>query len=568
MPETVLHGRYTLGVVLGAGGFGCTYMGWDTGLDKAVAIKEYAPVGLCSRDTEGHLIPVEETAFLQGKSDFWGEAQTVYARFDVPGICPVLECFEEGGTVYMVEEYMPGGTLRELLDKHPGRRLPYGEAVALFAPVLEGLAMLHGEGIVHLDISPDNLMLDGDGKLRLIDFGSAAGKHAGGKPTAKYSYASPEQLGAGGKIGPWSDLYALCAVLYETLSGERPAPALQRMQRDTLSPVSRRVQLPEEGEAAIMQGLGLDVQSRFFALSPFMEKLGLPGGGKALLEVHRRQWGDRWLEAVSAPALLKKRSRRGLTGLQKRRIALLAGAAAVVLALFAGGCMLYERTHPEEVLQWRLEQSYKQPKPQRPVIIEGTELYAEVMDSLQGYERSDYGVYTVDRDWVEKMVLPSNNTPCFPMKEALGRRALEVTLGMDMDEENLWTTFTGLVSEGTAGFSYLVVGTSYSVRMDLDSGQISWNRDAVTGYMQNLRLETTDRALAMKFLLDTFPCFIPETYFTEEEAEGVLDAIYQGESGYSLSAHSRFYLYGWYSQTGGWYISITPQDGLQTGYGY
>lgn len=567
-PETELHGRYRLGVVLGVGGFGRTYMGWDMALDKAVAVKEYAPKGLCLRNTEGKIQPTEVESFQQGKGEFWGEAQTVYARFDVPGICPVLECFEEKGTAYIVEEYMPGGTLRELLDKRPGHHLVYEEALRLFAPVLEGLAKLHSEGMLHLDISPDNLMLDAEGTLRLIDFGSARGKKQERRPTAKQAYAPPEQLGAGGCVGPWSDIYALCAVLYEAVGGERPVGALPRMRRDTLSPLSRWAQLPVEGEAAIMQGLGLDIQSRFFALSPLMERLGLASLQKDLLEAHRRQWGDRWLEAVSAPAVLKKRSRRGLTGLQKRRIAMGIGTVVLVLGLLVGGFALYESSHPQEVLQWRLERAYAKGKPERQVLVEGTELYDQVLASLEGVDKTDYGSYDVTEEWAKKMGLASNSSAYFPLKESLGKKVLEVTLGVKLREENRSSFFYGSVYAYETPCPYLYISTGYSVTETIDTGYIDWHYDAVTGYMSTLRLSTTDRELATAFLTDTFRCFVPETYFTVEEAEEILTRLQQTGESMSISHHSRFYLYGWYREESGWYLSLQSVDSMQTLYGY
>lgn len=567
-PETVLHGRYGLGALLGAGGFGHTYIGWDNLLNKAVAIKEYAPRGLYQRDSEGTLVPLEENAFQQGREDFWREAQTVYARFDVPGICPVLECFEERGTAYIVEEYMAGGTLRELLEKRPGHRLAYEEVLTLFAPVLEGLSLLHSEGILHMDISPDNLMVDGEGTLRLIDFGSARGKGEGGKPTAKYTYAAPEQLGTGGVVGPWSDIYALCAVLYETISGERPAPALSRMHRESLAPLSRWAQLPPEGEAAILQGLGLDIQSRFFALFPLMERLGLEAGKeKATLDAHRRQWGEAWLEAVSSPTLLKKRSRRGLTGLQKRRIGLILGTVVLGLGLLFGGLALFEHTHPETVLQWRLEQAYKKGRPQRTPILEGTELYDQIMESLEEYEKNESGTYEVDKKWVEKMGVASNDCACFPIKESLGKKVLEVTLDVKL-EENERSSFYGSVYTKSISKNYLVVNVNYSGTWEMKTGEISWSRDAATGYIRSLGLDTTDRELAKRFLTKTFHCFVPETYFTEEEAEELLNQMEDEDSTTLITHHSRFFLSGSYRETSGWSIWLYPEDSLQTSYGY
>ncbi len=244
------------------------------------------------------------------------------------------------------------------------------------------------------------------------------------------------------------------------------------------------------------------------------------------------------------------------------------GTVVLVLGLLSGGMALYARTHPMEWLQKGLEWAYKTPKPQRQVIAEGTELYEKIADSLNGYAQNENGRYEVDKAWVNKMGLYSNNAPCFYLKETLGKRVLEVTLEAEINWEEARSTFYGDVYERGKYRKFFAVDTYYFHYAEWEGGTVYWETDAYTGYVRSLWLEARDREPALKFLTKTFPCFVPETYFTEEEAEALLDMLSQEDGAYSLSRHGRFYLYGSYSENGGWSIHIYPQDGLQTIYGY
>ena len=166
MPEhSIRKEKYEIQRVLGSGSFGVTYLALDLVLEHLVAIKEYAPVGTCRRQMDGSLCPAEgyEAEFAEGRRRFREEAARIYGMFDLPGICCVLDFFEENGTAYLVEEYLPGGTLRAYLNERRGHVLSFAECQTMFAPVLEGLCRLHARGIIHRDISPDNLMRTGDG---------------------------------------------------------------------------------------------------------------------------------------------------------------------------------------------------------------------------------------------------------------------------------------------------------------------------------------------------------------------------------------------------------------------
>ena len=177
---TILNGKYFLGKVLGEGGFGITYLALDLSLEIPVAIKEYFPVGLVSRDTsiEGStekvsVITGEKKKYYEyGMKSFSSEAKNLAKFQRTDGIISIKEFFLENGTAYLVMEYIDGKTLKQYLAEK-GAPLSEEETLRLIYPILNALQKIHGEGIIHRDISPENIMLAKDGRVVLIDFGAA-----------------------------------------------------------------------------------------------------------------------------------------------------------------------------------------------------------------------------------------------------------------------------------------------------------------------------------------------------------------------------------------------------------
>jgi hypothetical protein len=235
--KTMLH-EYRLDAVLGAGGFGITYLAWDTNLEKHVAIKEYLPGDLAMRALDGSVLPVNtdnKHNYQWGLERFMKEARTL-AKFSHPNIVRVNRYFEANGTSYMVMDYEAGESLHQVLRRTP----PPDEAAltAIVMPILDGLQAVHQAGFLHRDIKPSNVFIRKDGTPVLLDFGSSrfAG---GGEPrnlTAIVSpgYAPLEQYSGDGNQGPWSDIYALAGVLFRAVTGEHPPDAVRRLKSDTV----------------------------------------------------------------------------------------------------------------------------------------------------------------------------------------------------------------------------------------------------------------------------------------------------------------------------------------------
>uniref|UniRef100_UPI00402907AE serine/threonine protein kinase n=1 Tax=Coprococcus sp. TaxID=2049024 RepID=UPI00402907AE len=226
-PFTVLQGKYMIGRVIGMGGFGITYIGWDLNLQTYIAIKEYYPESLAQRDamttTIVSTLDSKKEIYDKGLKRYVEEARNLSKFYQLQGIVSVKDFFYENGTGYIVMEYINGVDLKHYL-KGMGGKLDEATVLALMKPVFESLYEVHKNGLVHRDISPDNIMVDNEGKIKLIDFGSVRGQSAETDKTytviLKHGYAPPEQYYAKGKQGPWTDIYSLCASMYMMRTGE------------------------------------------------------------------------------------------------------------------------------------------------------------------------------------------------------------------------------------------------------------------------------------------------------------------------------------------------------------
>jgi class 3 adenylate cyclase len=234
---TELH-EYRLDDVLGVGGFGITYLGTDTNLDKRVAIKEYFPSGAVSRLVSGDVTlsgPDMDEEYAGGLERFLKEARTL-AGFSHPHIVRVNRYFRAHGTGYMVMDYEEGESLKTWLNANPQ---PSEQALrSLLAPLLDGMAKVHAAGFLHRDIKPDNIFVRRSGDPVLIDFGSARQALSTTHTLTTLvtpGYAPFEQYGAGSEQGPWTDLYALGGVIFFAITGRSPPDAIARMKGDTLA---------------------------------------------------------------------------------------------------------------------------------------------------------------------------------------------------------------------------------------------------------------------------------------------------------------------------------------------
>ncbi len=261
--NSILNGRYIIGRTLGAGGFGITYVGYDLKLNSKVAIKEYYMSGGVSRTRSLTVVPTDKTneaPFNKGKERFLDEAKVLAQFIDEPNIVNVRDYFEENGTAYIVMEFLDGEDLTHYARKHG--RLSFEEVLALLEPAMMALDKVHKKGLIHRDISPSNLMLLKDGRVKVLDFGTARTQSVLGEKSLsimlKPGYAPEEQYRTHGQQGPWTDVYAMSATFYRLLTDKTPPISTDRMFEDRIElPSALGVKITPQQEAALMRGLAV-----------------------------------------------------------------------------------------------------------------------------------------------------------------------------------------------------------------------------------------------------------------------------------------------------------------------
>lgn len=264
--ETILHKRYYIGDALGQGGFGITYAAWDRGENLRVAVKELYPARDVTRSADRHTVQVykgQECYFARVRECFEKEAQTLMRLQGLDGVISLYHLFSDNGTLYYVMEYLDGMDLNAYLAQNG--RMRWEKLAQIVETLLGALKKLHREGLIHRDISPDNIFLPRGGLPRLIDFGSVRVYQGAAHFTAfvKGHFAPWEQYQTEGEQGPWTDIYALCVTLYYALSGKLPPMASDRRLRDTVVPLGKLCpELPPHVAEAIMYGMAVRVQDR------------------------------------------------------------------------------------------------------------------------------------------------------------------------------------------------------------------------------------------------------------------------------------------------------------------
>lgn len=268
---TVLSGRYLIGRAVGEGGFGITYAGRHTVLERRVAVKEFYPSDIACRAADAVTVTAKrnhEALLRRDCERFLTEAKTAALFSGEEGIVSVTDCFRENGTVYLIMDFLDGCTLQEYVNRN-GCFLPE-TLVILLLPVMRSLAVMHAQGVLHRDITPDNVMYGVRGNLTLMDFGAAC-RYTGGAvavpPLYKDGFAPPEQCRQNGVQGPYTDVYSLCATMYACITGRVPAVTADGSL--PVAPSRLGVSILPHQERALLHGLAALPMNR----TPDMETL-------------------------------------------------------------------------------------------------------------------------------------------------------------------------------------------------------------------------------------------------------------------------------------------------------
>lgn len=291
-PGMCLRDRYVLGRVLGEGSFGISYIAWDCLLDTVVAIKEYFPASLVSRhiseedeDTNVYIYEKRESQkYQESLKKYLGEAKSLSAYYDLDGIVSVRDFFYANNTAYIVMGYVDGISVKEYVEKNGP--IEGEKFLRMLEPVIQSLAKVHQTGVLHRDISPDNMLLTRDEKLVLIDFGAARKENINMTRSMtvvfKRGFSPEEQYRTRGQQGAWTDVYALCATAYYALTGKAPDESIQRVLEDDMPSLTEMtdVDLPMQQKRAFMTGMTVDFHHRYQTMDELYQGLYQQGRDK------------------------------------------------------------------------------------------------------------------------------------------------------------------------------------------------------------------------------------------------------------------------------------------------
>ena len=370
--ETRLIGRYTIKSVLGQGGFGITYLGMDELYQRKVAIKEFFPQGIVTRNTEYEdtvtVTYVEEKAdYEKGKERFLKEARTMAKFSKNEGIVKVLDFFEINNTAYIVMEYLEGITLKQYIREN--QRITLEELVRLLVPLIESLDEIHSQGMIHRDISPDNIMVLPDGRIKLMDFGAARDYTKFGEKTLsivlKPGYAPPEQYQTHGIQGPWTDIYALCATMYKCITGETPSDAIDRVIDDHLKKISEfGITIPPQVESVIIKGMSVSAKDRYQDIKDFCEDLyggyeEIPASENEEIEIEQvliKENVENKVKKKTSVQEVKSKTDNKKYRQQKKLSGKAVLAVILCILLVGGGVKLYSDKREQQIAEQKKQQ--------------------------------------------------------------------------------------------------------------------------------------------------------------------------------------------------------------------
>lgn len=279
-PGTILGNHFLVGTAIGAGGFGITYRCFDITLGVTVAVKEFYPAGLVNRapgqSAVGLLSGDKKEQYRSQLNRFLMEAQSIAQFGNAKDIVNVYDFFEENNTAYIIMEYIDGVLLKDYMEKQG--RLDVSAALSVISPIVNAVKKIHAKGIIHRDISPDNIFISGEDSVKIFDFGAAqlndSSEGQAAEKVIKVGYSAPEQYRDNSRQGFYTDIYSAGAILYQMLTGIRPVESTEREFRDDLkSPAELGIQLEPNLDRAVMEALAVKPELRFQSIQQFEDAL-------------------------------------------------------------------------------------------------------------------------------------------------------------------------------------------------------------------------------------------------------------------------------------------------------
>ncbi|MBO5303942.1 MAG: serine/threonine protein kinase [Lachnospiraceae bacterium] len=311
-PGTILGNHFIVGTAVGFGGFGITYKCFDTTLGVTVAVKEFYPMGLVNRSPGesrvGLLSGDKQEQYKQQLNRFLLEAQSVAQFGKAKDIVNVYDFFQENGTAYIVMEYVDGVLLKDYLEKQGA--MDADAAMTIIMLIIDAVKKIHSKGIIHRDISPDNIFIANESAIKIFDFGAAQLNNSkeglAGEKVIKVGYSAPEQYRDASKQGFFTDIYSVGAILYQMLTGCKPIESTEREYKDELkSPAECGIKVNANTDRAVMEAIAVRPELRFQGIQQFEDALNNKRAAEyPKVKIKKRKRRRNWILATAALLVL------------------------------------------------------------------------------------------------------------------------------------------------------------------------------------------------------------------------------------------------------------------------
>ena len=509
-PYAVLHKKYMIGAALGQDGDVVGYAGYDLVLEQKVLVYEY----------------LEE--YWRNKQE--KRVRNLFGNILSSGMATVKDYFAEDGKGYMITTFPEGETLESYIKEK--YKIEEEKAKQMFRPVLRAVNGLHAAGQVHGNITPKHLIVMKDGTLRLL----ADGKDRVFEDDTD-EYKAPEQLDSDGILGPWTDVYAICAVWYEMMTGHKIPKVSDRVKRDRVKKLHWYTKVSAKTEQALIQGISMESQMRFFSIENLLESIELScEEEKKEMGVIRHIWGDAWLNTARQEKKRKKRNR--VKGYFLKRIAVMIICLFCLAGLTAGGIYIYIQTHQPEYFAWKLEKDREEAKdnPGKVFFYKEDSEYKEVKDYLLKYgekrESEDTISYEVaEEDW-DKYPIDQGMKGDFDLDYETAKDVVQYYMKikdkMDLMDES--GSLKGRIEKEDNERIVLSVSKeeTYKVRGKNETAIFSY--DPLNQRLVKMEYQGSPKRCST-FLEKVLPFLIPETYLTKQECKDITKiSLKEGDS--------------------------------------
>lgn len=495
-PYSVLCSKYMIGAALEQDGHTVRYAGYDLVLEQKVLVYEYSE------------------AFWRTEKE--REIKNLFGKILSSGMAVIKDYFLENGKGYMITTFPEGRTLEDYIkEKH---KIEEEEVTRLLRPVLRAVSGLHANGQIHGNITPEHLIVMKDGTLRLL--ADCKGRLS---EENMDEYKAPEQQEGEGILGPWTDVYALCTIWYEMVTGHKIQKVSDRMKKDNVRSPHWYTKIGDKTEQALMRGISLESQMRFFSIGNLLESIDLPREEeKREMGVIRHIWGDAWLNTSQQEK--KRRRKKRVKGYLLKRIAISMICLAVLAGVSAVGIYAYIQTHQPEYFAWKVEREKEKVKNEQDekVFDKKDSEYAKIRDYLLQYgEEKKYNGYTKyevkEKDW-DKCPIDQGGENTFCIDFETAKEAVEYYMGIErkLDLADETGSMLGYIEDNEEGRIRLSSGKDETYKVRGKTETVIFTYDPFNGRLMGIEYQSSKERCS-RFLEKLSSLLFTETYLTKEE---------------------------------------------------